>query len=424
MSGLHHLLHGANSPIQHDAVTINTRRIAGITVGIAALVGIAVATLTPVQGEAVRPWNACLFCGDLGSADTIVNVLLYLPLGIALALANVRPRTAVAMGLVLSTAIELTQLSLPGRDPSLRDILTNTLGTGLGILLVYRADRWLVPRHAAAWSLVAAAVAAAIVMATGWLLHPALPHGQYFGQWTPHHEHLEPYDGRVLTASLNGIPIPSKALARSAEVRASLLTGHLSVRAVAGHRLPALGSILSIACCSQTEVMLLGPDRDDLVFRYRTRGSGFGFDEPDIRFLGAMHGVSPGDTLDIAVWRASDGLCLSLNGRRRCGLGTTVGLGWGLLYYVESFPAWFKSLLSAAWVAGLALPFGLWARRHWLSLAGGLLLLVAFAAVGPMTGVQGTPPFQWLGVVGGGLLGLLTARRVSLAFTEAGGDIG
>src|SRR5262245_55845958 len=92
----------------------------------------------PEQAAAVAetsPW--CIVgCGDLGLLDIILNVLLFLPLGIGLRLV-LRTRAAVAIGFVCSVAIELTQLYLiAGRDASLRDVITNTLGTGIGASLV------------------------------------------------------------------------------------------------------------------------------------------------------------------------------------------------------------------------------------------------------------------------------------------------
>src|SRR5690242_17894514 len=78
-------------------------------------------------------------------------------------------------GAVFSTAIELLQLVVPGRDPSLRDIVANTLGAALGAVLIYRPRIWLIPTPRQAWWLWATATAfvAGVIVATGILLSPA-----------------------------------------------------------------------------------------------------------------------------------------------------------------------------------------------------------------------------------------------------------
>ena len=76
--------------------------------------------------------------------DVFVNILVFIPLGIASTLAltlNARYRIArsvslaIAHGFFLSFAIEAFQAFLPMRNSSAVDLLTNTLGTGIGSLL-------------------------------------------------------------------------------------------------------------------------------------------------------------------------------------------------------------------------------------------------------------------------------------------------
>jgi VanZ family protein len=74
--------------------------------------------------------------------DVIVNVALYIPLGFAGHLAFRRNRlpafsiyAPVLLGLLLSIAMELTQLLVPTRDTSMADVVTNTIGSGIGVVL-------------------------------------------------------------------------------------------------------------------------------------------------------------------------------------------------------------------------------------------------------------------------------------------------
>jgi VanZ family protein len=71
--------------------------------------------------------------------DTILNVVIYLPLGLATAFTFRRKHSrrvaailAVAFGFLFSVSMELLQVYVPGRDPSLSDVLTNTIGTAAG----------------------------------------------------------------------------------------------------------------------------------------------------------------------------------------------------------------------------------------------------------------------------------------------------
>lgn len=74
--------------------------------------------------------------------DAALNVLIYMPLGLAvfLAVARRHPRTlafatASLLGLALSTTMEVLQVYVPGRVPSLLDITTNFAGTVAGAVV-------------------------------------------------------------------------------------------------------------------------------------------------------------------------------------------------------------------------------------------------------------------------------------------------
>ena len=71
--------------------------------------------------------------------DIILNVMVYVPLGLLAVLVFRRRRShafavaaAIAFGFLLSVTMELLQVYVPGRDSSLLDVLTNTLGAAAG----------------------------------------------------------------------------------------------------------------------------------------------------------------------------------------------------------------------------------------------------------------------------------------------------
>ena len=74
--------------------------------------------------------------------DVAVNVALYVPLGAAAALALARKHgrgvsaaLAILLGMALSASVEMLQIYVPGRQCSLLDVATNTIGTAAGAWL-------------------------------------------------------------------------------------------------------------------------------------------------------------------------------------------------------------------------------------------------------------------------------------------------
>jgi len=386
-----------------NRLTVPTYRL-GWPILAAALIAILVATLLPIDPQPVYAPATCLICGDRATADATANVILFTPLGIAFALLGLGLSRSLILGAVLSLGIELLQFSaIPGRDASAGDVVFDTLGTAVGLFVVLTASHWLRPsdRRASRLALGTGILSTLVFAMTGVLLAPSLPRSSYFGRWTPDLGGLEWYRGRVLEVNLATSLLPSQPLADSDSVRSFLLKGAtLDVRAVAGPRIPALGSLFSIYDDAQKEIILLGPDRDDLVFRYRTRAKMLRLDQPSLRLRDQMAGVSPGDTIRIRVWR--DGhYCVALDDRPVCGLGFTVGTGWAMLFYSEILPYWLLRLLNFGWIGGLLIPFGFWARANRLSLIGGAAILIGMVALPSVLKLLPTPGFEWLGAIAG-----------------------
>jgi predicted amidohydrolase len=91
-------------------------------------------------------------------------------------------------------------------------------------------------------------------------------------------------------------------------------------------------------------------------------------------------------------------------------LGFTIGAGWGMLFYAEWFPEWFRVLLALGWTAGLLVPTGFLMRRRWESVAAGIVVVVAVAVVPTVLGLSPTRAIEWAGVATGLAAGVLTAR--------------
>jgi VanZ like family len=370
------------------------------------------ATLSP-SGGAPQHISLCLLCGERGAADALRNLLLFAPLGVAIALCGWRGVGAVLAPMLLSLAVETAQIWIPGRDPSLGDVVFNTVGAAAGFAAIRVSVLWLRPAARSGRLLMLSALLGLVGVcgAAGFLLRPDLPASTYWGQWTPQLGHLEWYRGRIHSVTLGPLELPDGQLARSDMTRALLLArAPLVVHAVAGPPVPALGSLFSIADNWPREIMLLGPYRDDLIFRLRTRASAARLEQPDLRVTGMLSGIAPGDSLNVTVRANGNGYCVAVNGRESCGLGFTLGRGWGMLAFPEALSSRQRTLLDCVWTACLLLPLGFWLTGR----TTGLLAMAAAAAtlglVPIAAGLMPTPPGEWMGAAAGLALGLALRR--------------
>lgn len=387
----------------------------------------------------------CLLCGHAGASGFLLNVVLFVPLGVAVARSDAGLRGAAAaliVGLLLSGGVEVAQTQIPGRHTALGDLAANAAGAGLGGLLAVTAGAWLRPRPdvAGALSLAWGGAVAAVVLGTALLLAPSLPRSVYWVQQAPELGQFERFPGEVLEARAGGLrlaPGPMSTADRRALVGALLGGPRLEATARFGPPTRGLAPVLSVFDGRQREIFVLGQDGDGLVFRMRRRADRARFHRPELRAPGLLARMPVGDTVTLRV-RPTDalrragarsvaggragsgasegrdaeahatagesGLCLEAGDRRRCGLGHRAGRGWALLLgpgpaadlargaeaVVEAGAPSADSVgraLDAAWVALLFLPLGFWARprRGWrlgLVLAGAGLL--AAPAAGPL----------------------------------------
>jgi hypothetical protein len=160
-------------------------------------------------------------------------------------------------------------------------------------------------------------------------------------------------------------------------------------------------------------VLLLGPDKEDLVYRFRTRASAVGFASPELRVLGAMRGIRSGELFTIVVEREGSGYCIGVNGTKACGVGFTEGLAWALFLYGQGFPPWTHPGLNVLWMAGLALPVGYWARPRRENCLAVALLGAAVLLMPRVTGLSQTAPWEVAGALAGLLGGVLINLRTA-----------
>jgi glycopeptide antibiotics resistance protein len=108
------------------------KRPLALAVIVVATAGILVATLHAGGHSTSQTWNWTLTSGDAALAELLQNLILFIPLGIGLRLAGVPLLRAVFIGGLLSFSVEFMQQWVPGRDPSVGDIVCNTTSTAFG----------------------------------------------------------------------------------------------------------------------------------------------------------------------------------------------------------------------------------------------------------------------------------------------------
>ena len=378
---------------------------------IVSVAAICIATLRATGNSMPAGWSFSLTSGDKAVAELIQNLLLFVPFGLALALRpGMRWRNLLLAGVAISFTVEFLQQWIPGRDPSVGDIVTNAISTLLGGALVWTAPRWLhPPEHRAPWlSLGAAAVAAVAWLGTGWLLAPLYPPGTYSDSWMPDQDR---YSGRVLSATLGPLPLHESAIGGGVlgRGRSLLAAGEpLRIVAVLGRPPERRATLLVLSDETPRDILRVGVIRTDLFLVYRTRAASLTLDRPDLRAPQVFAAAAPGDTVRVVARRAAPGRwCLNA----ACGLGYTVGDGWKLIFFPEAFPRWALRLLNAMWVGAGMLGIGLWGRRHPATgVAVGLVALVLLVGPG-LVGLLATPLGEMAGGVAGVGLGNLASRR-------------
>lgn len=374
-----------------------------------AALGVLVLTLFPTGHLGSPGLFDCLICGERGFADAILNVLLFLPLGAAIALLRTRMDRAILACAMLSASIELAQFFIPGRDASLGDLLFNSIGAMAGVLVTRSAAHWIAPSPvvSARISVAAALVVVSLWGLTGWLLQPMIPANTAFPIWHPDLAQYEQWSGEVTGVALDRDVLPDREPVSGARLRQSLTSG-ATIRIAARGGVPrtVLTPMLAIFDTKRHEIFVVGPIRDDLGVRFRLRAAGYFLDRPTIRGRGLMADQAPGTPLEVVVRLNGGRACLGVGDRMSCGYGHTLGSGRALLLSLPHVPAPLIGVLQVVWMAMLAAPVGFWLRRRPESLVSLLLLAAGVIVVPRATGLLPTPALELLGVTTGLLLGI------------------
>jgi VanZ family protein len=383
---------------------------------LATLAVVLLLTLTPASAspDAASAMFDFEIRGLRGLADSIANVLLFLPIGVAAAVRFPGWRRPVLGALLLSVTIEVVQLAIPGRYTSPADVAFNTLGATIGVALAHTAGWWL--RPPGPWRLlfgVAALAAGLLVLAGGVaLLLPASTSRPAEVRWTPSIRGAPAYGGLVGDARLGSITLEPGYRRRGVDVRTALRAGDtLHVRFTAGPPPARAQAIVLVTDANERRTLGVHVRGDDVVVSWMTRGGTLRLDEPDIRVRGVLHDVAAGDEVELAAWRDGREHCVRVGARQECGLGHTIGDTWALLYY--PVPGALAALLPVAWIMALLLPAGYWLNRPAEAAAAAMLAVGVLAAATPFVGVLATPLLQLAAAAAAIGLGAAAAHRLA-----------
>lgn len=317
-------------------------------------------TLRPAPdqvAEVARLHWYCVVCGDSGAADSLLNILLFLPIGLLLR-GRGWPlwRTALAV-LGASTAIEVTQgLFLVGRDAAIGDVLSNGSGGVLGWLLLPGLVALLAPtrRFAAGATLVLQPLLALLWVATAAAVRPALSDAPWIGQ--PAHEGRGPipFPGTINRETVDGIAIPNEAMPVRIPWRDSLVVQIDATRATAERF--ARGIVMLRIVDTASDVQLAVDQRGgDAWLRLRLRGSTWRLHSPRWLVAGGMS-MTPqvpwrfrwtwlSDRFVVASGPLSGGATTVVS------VPMSVGLGWLFVHPFVSTLGSNRFLWTALWLA-------------------------------------------------------------------------
>lgn len=320
----------------------------------------------------------CIACGEAGVADLLLNVLLFVPLGMALRRLRWAGWAVAAAGLGLSAVIEATQgLVLVGRDATLGDLLANTAGAAIGFGTMGRWDR----RSRRAQRTAAGALLAftAMLALSGWLLEPRLAGPEPWHTRGPGEFEGRPrYPGAVLDAALSREALLSVSTAARGDSAATMRVV-FEWRAIEG------APVVRVEDANGRALAALGAALEKVAVSLAVRGSAWRLRTPSWQVPLA---AAAGDTVTVAMQGVRG--TTTIESTTPAGTARHVARvgpqhGWLLLNPFApgwSGPAWL--VYAVLWMGGWGAVLGLAAteaRHRWRWLVAAAVVLIGITAV-------------------------------------------
>ena len=392
-----------------------------------------IATLTPASDTTQTSEFWCIACGEFGGLDVLNNIVMFVPLGFAFALASNRRWASVAVCVGITLFVESMQVRIvTGRDASLSDLVANSVGGLIGVELAIRRSMLFQPhrRIAGRLTIAGAALFALITSLTSAGLRPATIPRSLWVQWTPDRPPFVPFTGELISFRLDSINLPRQFYPpRSLGVDRVLSQPWWHATAtVRTENLAARNSVIARIAEEWTVLLSVEQHGWDLQCLEKTRSSDFRFRSPKVMLRDALRPSSDSPAAPVSLTCSREGPALTAASRERQGeLRLSPSLGWLLLcpfnIAIDDRFVW----IGAIWLMALAFPAGYWLRfvaerRAALaadstserstvaSIAVALLLGLVITPVLTGTAMAAIP--EWIGSVAGIALGAATASVV------------
>jgi VanZ like protein len=399
------------------------KRRSGQLLAIAGLLLVAGLTLMPLPRQTLAAHATplwCLVCGDNGGVDVVVNVLLFIPLALGLRLLGWSPAAVVAAGAAISFAVEFLQLVLiPGRDSSLSDFLTNTLGSVLGAILGSKLTSLLRPTREKAriLTLTAGLLWLGTQAGTAFLLQPWVPSDRLVAVWGRARPGHEPFAGEVISATVSGSSTANGTIFASESSRALAQRPiQVEVRLISGRSVDDWSPVFELVG-SHGPLLAVDVAGGDLAFRPPSRAYLLRLRGPGLRMAYALPS-EPGRTVRLAAEERDHVLRASVMGPgslRSAVQELSPSFGWSLFipfnYAFGPEVHWMTGL----WIAALLLPIGYWSatagdkgRRPLVAL--GTLLFLGLDLLPLLLGFSLAHWSEWVAGVAGSGVGWATHR--------------
>lgn len=347
--------------------------VAGITILSLSLLCVALITLSPTSETASLPF-LCFRCGAHAGVDVLLNILLFVPVGVGLGLLRVRARWALLFTISATLTVEVLQFGfIAGRFASVRDIVMNVAGglTGWHLALVWRTLVSPPAAHARALCFVAAASWIASQAFTAWAIIVVAPPPPWWAQISLSDRAFPAvFRGDVVRVSLGTVQIRSSdKLEESEIVRKQLLDGAAVNAVVTGvEPTQAPAPILLLATDDElSEVAALVQTGDDVFFRIRTRAAVVGLRNPSLRLVDVFPFGSGHDTIALEANHA-DGRYRIASQRgaihRERTLAASPSWIWALLMPVAHYSLGADvRILTAVWLFAALGLVGFWGEQ-------------------------------------------------------------
>lgn len=365
-------------------------------------------TLSPSAAASASPWW-CLWCGPRGSLDLVLNIALFGPLGLGLALAGWPAGRAIVTGFLVTVTVEVLQYVLiPGRDASLGDMIANTLGTAAGVLawrlvpLAFQPQ----PREALRLAVLGLAGWLTFILLSYLALQPSQLDGWWFGQLAPTRPGWAHYDPPPVNPRVGDIPIQWSSYRNTSPLRERWLGGDsLFVGLGASEPPPSFAPAVALFATRSRALLRVGQSNDALVVWLRRRASDWGFSSPTYSLPGAL----PADTITAAWVTLLPGSLAFGTSLRERRIGNTPGWSWTIILPGRPvLPPWTIAIVCV-WIAVPVAMLLFWAGRsgsRTTVVATVLLVTAGWAMLALLLGWSVAGVAEWLGVVLGLAAGL------------------